>query len=143
FKRHEELGTLGEIRGKGVRIETGVGSAGVPRPPSSSSVPLSESAPVEQTQQPEEGRRGTPALPTRNVKSSPVSKKEGGCVVKGHWIGAIPKEGTPEREAYLNSLADDEVPQPGPLERARREDLARRRAATEAHELEFIRSKTA
>jgi hypothetical protein len=57
------------------------------------------------------------------------------------WSGPIPDEDSPERQAYLDSLGDDDLPELSEADRQRKADWDRRRAATEAREAEHFRKQ--
>jgi hypothetical protein len=88
-------------------IDRRVGSAGIPRPP------LEEGTTTDQ-----KGGCETPALPTRHQK----------------WRGPVPDQDSPDRQAYLDSLGDDEVPELSETDRRRKADWDQRRKRSEENE---------
>ena len=62
---------------------------------------------------------------------------------KGAWTGPIPDQDSPDREAYLEALGDDEEPQLSEADRQRKADWDQRRKRTEERERLHARKKGA
>jgi hypothetical protein len=71
-----------------------------------------------------------------------LDRKKRGRAVRGKWTGPIPDQNSPDRDAYLETLRDDEEPQLSEKDRLHKEDWDRRRKATEERETIFGAKKT-